>query len=203
MGVVLAGLTFASFIWAVRAYFVRDGELQAEMRLIAGGGLLTMVAQSMAFAWAPEVTEITGAAGASLYALALAVFWAAIHAHRRRPPAIAFSDSEPRQLVTGGVYAIVRHPFYFAYTLAWAGGVVATGQLWLLVSVFGMGALYYRAARQEEATFSEGHFGLPWTEYCARTPMFLPIPMILIPDFRPKPAPGGRESGDPRRRRAP
>ena len=190
--VVLAGVTFASFVWAVRGYFVREGELQPGMRMIATGGLVTMVAQAFAFLWAPAMPRVLGAAGGTLYALALVVFWGAVHAHRRRPPAIAFSECEPRQLVTGGIYGVVRHPFYLAYTLAWVGGACATGQPWLLASVFGMGALYVEAARQEEATFAEGHFQAPWAEYRARTAMFLPLPM-------PRLALAAREPADPQR----
>ncbi len=173
--VVLAALTFASFLWAVRSFFVRNGDMHPGMRLIAIGGLATMLAQAAAFAWAPEVPGVAAAVGVAMYLLALVVFWSAVAAHQRKPPAIAFSEVAAHQLVTGGVYGLVRHPFYLAYTLAWVGGVAATGQLWLLASVFGMGMLYVQAAVAEEASFAEGPYAETYAAYQARTGMFVPM----------------------------
>lgn len=194
--VVLAALTFASFLWAVRAFFVRHGDMHPGMRLIAVGGLATMLAQTAAFAWAPAVPRSAAAIGVCMYLLSLVVFWSAVVAHQRRPPAIAFSDVAPHQLVTGGVYGVVRHPFYLAYTLAWIGGVAATGQLWLLASVFGMGVLYVQAASAEEAAFASGPFAEVYADYQARTRMFAPIPVTSS-------GPGATARGDRRPRPAP
>jgi len=196
LAVGLAGLAFASFAWAVRGFFLREGALHPGMRLIAVGGLATMAAQGAAFGWAPAVPRLTGAVGATLYALSLVVFWGAVVAHRRKRPAIAFSEAAPHQLVVGGIYGIVRHPFYLSYSLAWVAGVVVTGQLWLLTSVLGMGALYLRAALLEEAAFSSGPFAHAYREYQSRAGMFLPavIPSSVL---------AGRAAADPRRQPAP
>ncbi len=172
----LAIALFVGFVWAVKAFFRRDtdGDLRLGMQTIALGGALTIGLHVGALALAPEVSWGLGLAALQIYALALWVFWSAVWANRAQPLAIAFSEVEPEHLVTRGPYAYVRHPFYLAYSLAWFAGFAATGQLWLLATVMGMGALYLRAARMEEATFVAGPLGLDYAAYRQRTGMFLP-----------------------------
>lgn len=77
-----------------------------------------------------------------------------------------------QQLVTGGPYALVRHPMYVGLALA-AWGALLIYFTWTTV-LFSMFApmLFFRARREEQALAAE--FGERWQAYCQRTPAFLP-----------------------------
>jgi protein-S-isoprenylcysteine O-methyltransferase Ste14 len=80
-----------------------------------------------------------------------------------------FSD---QQLVTGGPYALVRHPMYTGLALA-AWGALLIYFTWT-TAYFAVFApmLFLRARREEQALAAE--FGEQWQEYCQRVPPFLP-----------------------------
>lgn len=165
--------TYASFVWAVRSFFVREGPLEPGMRLIAAGGSLTMAAH-LAAMLAADARPVLLLGGSALYAASLGLFWWAVRVNRVQPLAIAFSELTPEHLVTRGPYALVRHPFYSAYLLAWIAGLVATAQPLLLSTVVAMGALYHRAARLEEAMFADSHLAAAYAAYKERVGMLFP-----------------------------
>jgi protein-S-isoprenylcysteine O-methyltransferase Ste14 len=80
-----------------------------------------------------------------------------------------FSD---HQLVTGGPFAIVRHPMYVGLITA-AFGSLLIYQTWttLAFAVFAL-FLLLRARREEQALAAE--FGEQWQDYCRRVPAFIP-----------------------------
>ncbi len=168
----LALLTFVSFVWAIRRLFVATGGLRGGMRAIAAGGAVSMALHLAALA-AAEPGPLA-APGLVLYAVALALFWSAVGVTAARPLSIAFSTDRPRHLLTVGPYARIRHPFYAAYLLAWMAGTLASGQAWLLVTVAGMGFLYVRAARFEEAKFAASPLAAEYARYQRRAGMFWP-----------------------------
>ena len=76
-------------------------------------------------------------------------------------------------LVTGGIYAAVRHPQYLGLLLVTLGNLlvwptIPTAAIWPILAV-----LYYRQAKREEAALST-KFGEPFWKYARKTPMFLP-----------------------------
>lgn len=77
-----------------------------------------------------------------------------------------------QKLVTGGPYAIVRHPMYAGLLLASLGSLLIY-HTWttLLFAIFAP-ALFIRA-RREEATLA-AEFGQQWQAYCQRVHAFLP-----------------------------
>lgn len=77
-----------------------------------------------------------------------------------------------QRLVTGGPYAIVRHPMYAGLALA-AFGSLLIYATWttLLFAVFAP-MVSVRARREEQALAEE--FGQQWQEYCKRVPAFAP-----------------------------
>jgi protein-S-isoprenylcysteine O-methyltransferase Ste14 len=105
--------------------------------------------------------------GAAL-ALALAAFGALGESWR-----IGVDESEATELVTGGVYAVVRHPLYVA--IAWC----VVGLLFLDPEVFhgafaeGAYALLRAQATREERFLAELH-GAPYDTCRARTGRFVP-----------------------------
>ncbi len=81
-----------------------------------------------------------------------------------------------QQLVTRGLYSLVRHPIYMSGVAIWLGA--GMGTLSWLIAVVGMAIIaptFYLRARREEQLILD-HFGLRYCEYRARVPMLLPWP---------------------------
>jgi protein-S-isoprenylcysteine O-methyltransferase Ste14 len=169
----LALLTFASFVWAVRRLFRADEGMRGGMRAIALGGTASMALHLAALATGPGDGPLA-ALGLVLYGGALALFWSAAGVTLGRPLSLAFSTDRPAHLVMVGPYAHVRHPFYTAYLLAWIAGALASGEPALWVTVVGMGALYVRAARFEEAKFADSSLAAEYARYREQAGPFWP-----------------------------
>jgi protein-S-isoprenylcysteine O-methyltransferase Ste14 len=75
-------------------------------------------------------------------------------------------------LITGGPYAIVRHPMYSGIMLAALGSLLIYATWTTLLFVLFSPLLTFRA-RREEIALAAG-FGEQWREYCRRVPAFLP-----------------------------
>jgi protein-S-isoprenylcysteine O-methyltransferase Ste14 len=76
------------------------------------------------------------------------------------------------RLVTGGPYAIVRHPMYLGLIAAAAGGLLIY-QTWTTLAYALFAPLVLRRARREEQALAE-EFGPQWMEYCRRVPALFP-----------------------------
>jgi protein-S-isoprenylcysteine O-methyltransferase Ste14 len=81
-----------------------------------------------------------------------------------------------RTLVTGGPYAVVRHPLYAAEAISVVGVMIANWSLAaLLVGVVQFAFQFRRMANEEQilrTTFPE------YLTYAARVPMLVPRPLI-------------------------
>ena len=77
-----------------------------------------------------------------------------------------------QRLVTGGPYAIVRHPMYAGLTLAALGSLLIYATWTTLLFAIFAPLVFVRARREEQALRAE--FGQQWEEYCRRVPAFLP-----------------------------
>lgn len=166
----LAGL--ACFVWSTLTHFADTGERPWGMKAVFILPPLGVAATLATIALRP----LSGwpLVGLALYAVALALFWWAIAATRKKNFSIAFSSDVPNLLVSSGPYAWVRHPFYTSYVLYWIAGPVGTGALWLWVFPAIMAVLYWRAARAEEEKFARSDFAEAYNAYKARTWMFAP-----------------------------
>jgi protein-S-isoprenylcysteine O-methyltransferase Ste14 len=111
---------------------------------------------------------------ASLLVTALVLFAWAAWVNRPRPLALAFAASAPEHVQTRGPYALVRHPFYASYLLAFLGGLVAAGTPWVAPVVAAGAWNYWRAARREEAGFASSALADAYRAYSARVGMFFP-----------------------------
>jgi protein-S-isoprenylcysteine O-methyltransferase Ste14 len=76
------------------------------------------------------------------------------------------------RLITGGPYAIIRHPMYSGLILA-AFGSLLLYQTWTGVFLAVTALAVLRRARLEEEALA-GEFGAEWLEYCRRVPMLFP-----------------------------
>ncbi|WP_246047278.1 methyltransferase family protein [Colwellia ponticola] len=86
-----------------------------------------------------------------------------------------YKAREKKTLVTTGLYALARHPQYTGLFIALFGeGVIHWPTLFSVglfpVIIF----IYYRLALREEKTVI-AEFGQEYTEYKAKTPMFIPM----------------------------
>jgi protein-S-isoprenylcysteine O-methyltransferase Ste14 len=76
------------------------------------------------------------------------------------------------QLVTSGLFAIVRHPMYAGIMLAALGSLLIYPTWTTLLFTCFAPLTSVRARREEAALATE--FGVQWLEYCQRVPAFFP-----------------------------
>jgi len=113
-------------------------------------------------------------AGIAMYVAATLLFLSSLEAARRvQLPRTLVDDPMPRALITRGPFAVIRHPFYLAYSLAWLAAPVATHGpfigLFCLVPI----SAYVVSARREEKQL-EDRFGEAYRTYKHGTGMILP-----------------------------
>ena len=82
-------------------------------------------------------------------------------------------DRYPQQLITTGVYAIIRHPRYVQLFLGLLGSALIANYLVLYLAVALWLPGIYIIVRLEEKELRE-RFGLAYDEYSRRVPRFLP-----------------------------
>ncbi len=82
-------------------------------------------------------------------------------------------DRFPRELITNGLYARMRHPRYVQFLIALAGYALIANYLaaYLMVSLW-VPAVYIIVLLEEEEL--RDHFGEDYIEYCRRVPRFVP-----------------------------
>lgn len=166
--------TWTAFAVCMRYYFRHARHRQPAKVWLSRCALLCTSAQLAALFWAGNAGPVLAWCGVAGFAAAQGLYWWALSTHGGCRPAFAFVPVTPACLVRRGPYRLMRHPIYTAYLLAWLAGAAAAGQPWLLLSVPLMGALYYRAARQEERAFLDGPLAVEYQEYRRRTGMFVP-----------------------------
>jgi len=113
-------------------------------------------------------------AGIALYVAATLLFLSSLEAARRvQLPRTLVDDPMPRALITGGPFAVIRHPFYVAYSLAWLAAPIAThGPVIGLLGVVPI-LCYIVSARREEKQL-EDRFGEAYRAYKNGTGMIVP-----------------------------
>lgn len=119
-------------------------------------------------------------AGIAMYVAATLLFLSALEAARRVPlPRTFVEDQAPKALITRGPFALIRHPFYLSYSLAWLAAPLATHGPFVAALSLAAVAMYVVAARREER-FLEERFGEAYRAYRHGTGMVLPSLASLL-----------------------
>jgi protein-S-isoprenylcysteine O-methyltransferase Ste14 len=172
-----------SFAWGIARFFRRS---EARSYAMSANGLFGTVFGLLQFAAIVGVSpvgvlslvEYSGlhaTLAASGYAFSLGLFWWTVAHSRHRRQALAFSGMLPGNLYTDGPYRRVRHPFYLAYMLFWASGIIAAPAAAQVVAAIVMSGFYIRAAIGEETRILTSDLFEEYRSYRAKTGMFLPI----------------------------
>ena len=80
------------------------------------------------------------------------------------------------RLLTGGVYALCRHPLYASWVVFMVPGFMLITRTWLGLSVPVFMYVLLRILVREEDAFLESRFGEEYRQYRARVPGVLPLP---------------------------
>jgi len=182
---VLLFASLASCTWAMRKFFVRPKRLSAGLAftLVAWPAFACL---HFFFLFTTHRFEIWAASVALVcYLGALGIFWWAIAVNRHQPLAACFSKGEQLHVTQAGPYRFIRHPFYCSYLLTWFAGAIATLSVTLGFTFAAMLALYFVAAREEEAKFRASSLAGTYEDYRRRTGQFFPAPWKLRVGRRP------------------
>jgi protein-S-isoprenylcysteine O-methyltransferase Ste14 len=110
---------------------------------------------------------------ALLVAGALLVYGCALGSHQIRIPMWHQKHDSPSQLVSWGIYSVVRHPFYTSYLLLMPASVLAAPTIPMLcIAAFCMLMLRHTAVVEERELLRV--FGAEYAELMARTGRFFP-----------------------------
>lgn len=172
---VMAVLTGSVFVITMWTYF-RPGPVRRVnwwMSVLA----LSCVAIHLGFLIATQSAPLGASLAAiGLFSVALGLFASAAVAHGERRPGVVFGERIPEGLTTGGVYRVVRHPFYLAYIVGFLGSTMI-GRHWLLLATtLALFAIYNKAAAGEERYLKQSPMlGSQYQQYCDRTWRWLPF----------------------------
>lgn len=148
--VSIAVVSIAAYTTALVRLFTRPDGLQPGMRLLSQSAAVTAVVHVAGLVLLPLEPAHRLTVSLLIYGCGQALFVWAWLTIREAPLPIAFSRTPPAVVIVSGPYALVRHPFYAAYSMTWLAGVLATAHWLLWSSGLWMAALYLVAAHQEE-----------------------------------------------------
>jgi protein-S-isoprenylcysteine O-methyltransferase Ste14 len=172
-----AVVIFAAFVWAARYHFVSKTwttgtRIVTALSLI---GIITFIAL-MTISDSP----LLGLGLASLiFGASAALFFWAMSVSRGTTLDRVCVPATPQTILRSGPYAYVRHPFYTAYILYWAGCALATWHPALVIVFVVLAAAYVLAARREEASIMTSALRADYAAYRRTTGMFWVKPQRL------------------------
>ena len=169
----VAAVSFAIYGHAIRNLFSRDQGVDPRMTLLQGGGIVSAVVHILSICLYPVPAHL-GLASLAAYAAGLGMFFRARAALKGHRLTLAFSHDSPTRLITTGVYAHIRHPFYLAYSLTWIGGFIAAPSAWTLATLVSMIMAYLYAAYLEELKFQASPLASEYQAYRLRAGLLLP-----------------------------
>lgn len=143
---------------------------KTRLRIVQAGAILAAGLLVMSQpAWsdqnvAHEVIELTGLA--LIFLCVLGRLWSILYVGGRK------SD----QLVTSGPYSLMRNPLYFFSTIGAVGIGLTFGSAILALALGALTFMVLHATARREAAFLADRFGIAYTAYAERTPLFWPNP---------------------------
>ena len=171
--IAVAAASFAIYGHAIRTFFSREHGVDRRMTLLQVGGLIAAAVHLLSIYLYP-ISFYRGLVSLIVYVAGLWIFFGARAALKGFRLTLAFSHDAPTGIITTGVYARIRHPFYLAYSLTWVGGFIAVLSVWTLATSVSMIVAYVYAARLEEAKFQQSSLASEYKAYRARAGLFWP-----------------------------
>jgi protein-S-isoprenylcysteine O-methyltransferase Ste14 len=101
--------------------------------------------------------------GIPMWAMAV---WTIVHAFKRG------------ELVTRGVYALVRHPIYSAWIVYIFPGVALVCRSWLMLGASVLSYAIFKLLIKREELYLEEKFGQAYLDYRARVNEIIPVPSL-------------------------
>lgn len=170
---IISILVIASYRWSLRKHF-------AAPKKIPSGALLLMIAvaaTSLLFlylVWTQHQTRSAQIIGVVIELAGAGLFWSAISASRTARLRFAFDEENPHNIVTGGPYRYLRHPFYTSYLIFWSGWAIAAWSVWTVLPVTIFAVAYVMAARAEERRFAVSPLARDYAAYKKRAGFLWP-----------------------------
>lgn len=179
----VASATAVIIAVALQDFFI-DSRTNPRIRALQDVGVAFAVTHFFALILIGSAGPRWAAAGIVMYVAAALLFLSALESARRVAlPRTLVDDPMPKALITTGPFAVVRHPFYIAYSLAWMAAPVATHGP--MIALFGAIAVatYIVAARREERLL-EAHFGDAYRAYRSKSGALVPSIPALVRSLR-------------------
>jgi protein-S-isoprenylcysteine O-methyltransferase Ste14 len=159
---------------AMQDFFVDARANSPRVRALQDVGVAFAVSHFGALVLRGSVGPNWAIAGIAMYVAATLLFLSALEAARRVPlPRTLVDDPMPKAIITSGPFALIRHPFYLAYSVAWLAAPIATHGPLITAFALASIATYVVAARREERQL-EDRFGEAYRTYKLGTGMLLP-----------------------------
>ena len=171
---------------AIQDFFVESRAANPRVRAVQDVALVFAVSHFGALVLRGSAGPNWAITGIAMYVAATMLFLSALEAARRVPlPRTLVDDPMPSALIIDGPFALIRHPFYVAYSIAWLAAPVAThGPLITVFALLAIG-LYAAAARREERQL-EGRFGEAYRAYKTGTGRVIPSMGRLLAGRSPR-----------------
>ena len=171
--IVVAAATGVIISAALQDFFI-DSRHNPRIRALQDVGVAFGVIHFFGLVVIGPVGPRWTAAAIAMYVAATLLFLSGIESARRMHlPRTLVDDEMPKALITSGPFALIRHPFYLAYTLAWLAAPVATHGPFITLTGLLAVATYVVAARREERRL-EAHFGDAYREYRSKAGLIVP-----------------------------
>jgi protein-S-isoprenylcysteine O-methyltransferase Ste14 len=129
---------------------------------------------AIAWPWQPLAFDRTSAwFGAVVFAAGLAVFFSALFTMPMKTFTVMPEPKAQGELVTRGIYGVVRHPMYLAVLLCAVGAGMAYGSDWKWGLSCVLGAVLWIKLRREEKMLLQQY--ADYAAYRARTAALVPF----------------------------
>jgi protein-S-isoprenylcysteine O-methyltransferase Ste14 len=174
--IVAGGSTLIVFATSLENFFTPATRLSVPQRLFHSASNVVGALHALGFVVLRPASDRWAAVGITLYVVALLVFLGAIEAAQRVKLTRTFVlEPRPDVVLQGGPYALVRHPIYLSYSLAWLAAPIAIHSAILGGSAVLMIAGYITSAAREEADLLNSPLADQYRRYRERTAAVIPF----------------------------